>query len=306
MIKCILLIMACVFAIQSNAQTSSIDYFGQVPPDSIPVKFAPGIISKDNRYELMTAFSNDGKEFWFTVTNKLWTHFDIWHTKYDSNKWSEPQIMPLDSGGFGPVFSKDDNRLFFSTGQWLQPPVGFIWSCKKTQTGWSKPEKLEAPINVGPDQWQCSIAKDGTFFFCSRRPGGKGDFDIYCSESEDNTYQNVTNLEILNSNEDEYSAFIAPDKSYIIFSSQRAGSYGWDDLYISFRKKDGAWSHPVNMGTGINTVNAEYSPYVTSDGKYLIYSVWEKNGLWGDIYWVRVDTLIKRFKTKLGLAEDGR
>ncbi|HUS85672.1 MAG TPA: hypothetical protein VMW76_00400 [Bacteroidales bacterium] len=238
-----LLIMVIVFAMQCNAQINSIDYFGQVPPDSIPVKFAPGIISKDGRYELMTAFSSDGKEFCFTITKRGWSHFDIWYTKYDLNKWSEPEIIPLDSsGGFGPVFSPENNRLLFSSGHWGNPPVGFILFCKRNQTGWGVPEKFGAPINLESDQWQCSIAKDGTLLFCSKRPGGKGDFDIYISESVNNKYKNVINLEILNSNEDEYSGFIAPDKSYIIFSSQRAGSYGWDDLYISFRKKDSSWS----------------------------------------------------------------
>ena len=245
----------------------------------------------------MTAFSNDGKEFCFSVTDKEWSHFEIWYTKYDSNKWSEPQIIQLGStGGFGPVFSPGDDTLFFSAGHWGKPPTADICFSKRTQTDWGEPVKLNAPINLEPDQWQCSVAKDGTFLFCSKRPGGKGNYDIYISEPINNKYTDVRNLEALNSPADEYSAFIAPDKSYIIFSSQRKGGYGWDDLYISFRTGKDNWSNPVNLGPEINTKHAEFSPQVTPDGKYLIYSKWDINNNWSDIYWVRIDNLIVSLK----------
>ena len=143
--KNILLILISIFTIQCNAQINSIDYFGQVPPGTSPKKFAPGFISKDGRYELMTAFSNDGKEFCFSVTDKEWSHFEIWYTKYDSNKWSEPQIIQLGStGGFGAVFSPGDDTLFFSAGHWGKPPTADICFSKRTQTDWyPNPKRLD-------------------------------------------------------------------------------------------------------------------------------------------------------------------
>jgi hypothetical protein len=305
--KSILLIMAIVFAMQCNAQINSIDYFGQVPPDSTPSKYAPGLISKDGRYELMTTFSADGKEFCFTVTNNKWSSFSIWYTKYDGTKWSEPQVLSFANNGFSPVFSPANNALFYSSGTWPSKS-GSIWFCKRNGTHWGQPEMLKEPINLntGNNNWGFSIAKDSTLLFTSKRADAKGeyDYDLYISEPINNEYKNAINVVNINSSTSEYSAFIAPDKSYIIFSSQRPGNYGWDDLYISFRKKDSSWSNPENLGTGINTVNAEYSPHVTPDGKYLIYSVWDKDSQWSDIYWVRVDNLIDRFKIKLGLTKD--
>ena len=98
------------------------------------------------------------------------------------------------------------------------------------------------------------------------------------------------------------SAFIAKDKSYIIYSSQRTGGYGWDDLYISFRKKAGGWTTPINLGPTINTIHAEFSPQVTPDGRFLLYSKWDKKNKWSDIYWVRIDKIIIRLK-KQALGE---
>ena len=283
------------------------DYFGRVPPDSVPVKFAPGIISKDGRYEMMAAFSPNGSEFCFTVTDNMWSGFKLLYTKFNGTKWQEPEILSFAIDGFSPVFSPFSNALFYTTGTWQRKP-GSIWYCKKNGALWGQPEKLKNPINLdsGSNNWGFSIAGDGTILFSSERVDTKGKFDIYISEPVNNQYKNAINIENINSPTSEYSAYIAPDKNFIIFSSQRSGGYGWDDLYITFRKKDSSWSDPVNLGPGINTINAEFSPFVTPDGKYLLYSVWDKDSRWSDIYWVRIDYLIEKIKNKIDLTKDTR
>ena len=48
--------------------------------------------------------------------------------------------------------------------------------------------------------------------------------------------------------------FIAPDESYLIFTSDRKGNFGGGDLYISFHNIDtDTWTEPINMGAPINT-----------------------------------------------------
>ena len=303
------IIPLCVLTVLSlqvcSSQSLYTTYFGQVPPDEIPKIFAPGFISKPDRYELMTAYSPDAREFCFTVTNEHWSHFEIWHTLFDGKKWTEPQQMLFSTSMqcFGPAFSADNTRLFFSSANWVTHPAT-IWYSSRLQGSWSDPMKSDSIVNAGTDQWQCSIATDGSLVFASKRDGGKGDYDLYLSEPVNNHYHKVSNLFELNSSKDEYSAFIAPDKSYIIFSSQQVGGYGWDDLYISFRKANG-WANPINLGPDINTVHAEFSPQVTPDGLFLIYSKWDAKNKWSDIYWVRIDKIIDRLKKKaLGDGEN--
>ena len=48
---------------------NSMEYFGLKPPGIQPEVFAPGLISKPNRYEFGCAFSKDGKEFFFAEDN---------------------------------------------------------------------------------------------------------------------------------------------------------------------------------------------------------------------------------------------
>lgn len=66
------------------------------------------------------------------------------------------------------------------------------------------------------------------------------------------------------------------------------------DLFISFKKKDGSWSSPKNLGANINSNAKDEFPYVTPDGKFLFFNSSRKsvinemkisNGP-GNMYWV--------------------
>ena len=77
----------------------------------------------------------------------------------------------------------------------------------------------------------------------------------------------------------------APDESYVIFSSNRSGGYGGNDIYISFRKTDGTWTKAINLGPEINNNDMQLWPYVSPDGKFLFYINLEDRGN-GEVYWL--------------------
>ena len=69
-----------------------------------------------------------------------------------------------------------------------------------------------------------------------------------------------------------FEALIAPDESYLLMGSfGRAGGYGSSDLWVSF-PEGGGWGKPINLGPKINGRARDYSPRVTSDGKWLYYT----------------------------------
>jgi Tol biopolymer transport system component len=109
--------------------------------------------------------------------------------------------------------------------------------------------------------------------------------DIYRANRVNGQYPKVENLGVpVNSEYHEVDAFVAPDESYMIFCSDRPGGYGKADFYVSFRKKDGSWTVPVNLGDKINSPFSEYIPSVSPDGKYFFFTT-DKTGQ-RDIYWV--------------------
>lgn len=70
----------------------------------------------------------------------------------------------------------------------------------------------------------------------------------------------------------EPSVSIASDGNAIYFSSDRSGGYGGLDLYRAFKKGDGTWSVPENLGSSVNTAADEDSPYIDPDNKTLYFS----------------------------------
>jgi len=74
--------------------------------------------------------------------------------------------------------------------------------------------------------------------------------------------------------------FVAPDESYFIFNSSRPGGFGGTDLYISYKKTNGGWTNPKNLGNIINTATNECGSEITDDSLYMTYV---SNN---DIYWV--------------------
>ncbi|NQU87049.1 MAG: OmpA family protein [Mariniphaga sp.] len=65
-----------------------------------------------------------------------------------------------------------------------------------------------------------------------------------------------------------------PSGDTLIFVSDMPGGMGETDLYMSVRLNDG-WSHPKNMGSGINSPGKEFTPFVTQNGMLIFAS----NGL---------------------------
>jgi hypothetical protein len=129
------------------------------------------------------------------------------------------------------------------------------------------------------------MSADKTLYFMSRRKGGMGGFDIYWCKPENGEYKSVKNLgKIINTQYTEEDPFIAPDGSFLLFDSDRPGGFGGYDIYITYRKVDGSWTKPINLGDRINSKHSECRVYVSPDNKYLFFTS-NRNGDY-DAFWV--------------------
>jgi hypothetical protein len=64
---------------------------------------------------------------------------------------------------------------------------------------------------------------------------------------------------------------ISPDGKVLFYSSDRI-PYKGPDIFFVIRLPNGEWSQPINCGDSINTECDEITPFVTRDGKYLLFS----------------------------------
>lgn len=279
-------IVSLIISIFANCQTDNvtIDYFGQTPPDTLPKIFAPGFISLENRFEARGAFSPDGKSFYFTITNEDFTSQQIFYSEYRDNGWTKPDTACFSKAfnNLEPFFSFDGQKLYFTSDRQQQTDENTrdLFYVNKLSNGWSDPIKLDSPINSAYTEYFFIQSKKGTIYFASNRPGGKGEFDIYFIRQKNGKLNNIGSpINYL------YSAdpCIAPDESYMIFTSARKEDADNVDLYISFYN-NGIWSEPIIMGNDINTNANEYCPFFSHDNNYLFFI--RHDGKKGDIFWV--------------------
>jgi hypothetical protein len=274
-----------------TASPEAVDlYFGQTPPGETPAVFAPGVISKEDRFEQFLLYSPDGKELTFGLTNADWSAFTLYQMKRENGKWTEPVVAPFqgsDSTGLTSCLSFEAGRAFFTASRPTYPPCD-VWMSTRGASGWSEPVKVAPPVSSDDDEFEVAIARNGTLYFSSKRKGGEGDMDLYRAPLVDGGYPVVENLgPPINTSAGDDLPYIAPDESYLIFGSNRSGGFGERDLYISFRL-DGAWTEPKNLGALINSEYWDIYPSISPDGKYLFFA---RREAWqtaedSDIYWV--------------------
>ncbi|MDQ1265483.1 MAG: OmpA-like protein [Bacteroidota bacterium] len=102
-----------------------------------------------------------------------------------------------------------------------------------------------------------------------------GNSKIYSGRIEGNLVSNVSQLKGRmqpDSYNWESQPALTPDGSALFFASDRIGSLAGTDIWFSIRLSDGSWSEPINCGDSVNSQCDELTPFVTSDGKKLLFS----------------------------------
>lgn len=269
------------------------DYMGQPLPDLERKMFAPNFISTEE-YEFGSVFNSDGTEFYYAIDIKRKPI--IRYSKLTDGVWSKPKtILTHEKYGYNdPFLSPDENRLYFISKRALDG-VGElkdhdIWYVEKENDGWSEPINAGPHINSEGNEYYISFTKAGTMYFASNinasEEDKRSDQDIYYSRFINGEFQKAIRLgDSINTKNYEADVFVAPDESYLIFCSTRPEGFGSGDLYISYKNNDGSWSKAVNMGESVNTEYHELCPFVTADGKYLMYTSNQ------DIYWTSTEII---------------
>jgi Tol biopolymer transport system component len=281
-----------VYAGQIGMERLRGPYLGQICPQDKAEVFLDGIICLVDEPEMCAAFSKDGREFYFNrMWNERWT---IFFSREVGGSWCAPQPMAFSSRYTDRDFtiSPDGQRIYFGSNRPHEMggvPKGSldIWVTHKQKSGeWSEPENLGLPINTDASENYPSQARNGNLYFFSSRGEGLGGCEIYVSHFTDGGFQTPQLLgSAINSPQHDWDAVIAPDESFIIFSSQnRPDTLGKQDLYISFRASDGSWEPSLNMGHRVNSSDDEICPSLSLDGKYLFFTSRRRGK--ADIFWI--------------------
>ncbi len=270
-----------------TAQDTKIEYFNQAPPGTTWTVFAPGVISLPDRVEFGSIYSKDGKEFYYAI--EIAGKAEILFRTLENNKWSEPkQLLAHHEYSYNdPFLTPDEKRLFFISNQSMDG-VGSkkdydIWFIERQGKNWSKPVNAGKAINTPKNEYYMSFTKTSAIYFSSNVNSAEGadDYDIYTCRYENGEFKPAQRLGPgVNTSGYEADVFVDPNETYLIYCSNRPGTFGRGDLFISYKNADGTWSQSKNMGKEVNADKTEYCPYVTPDGKFLLFTAH------GDIRWI--------------------
>lgn len=109
------------------------------------------------------------------------------------------------------------------------------------------------------------------YFSATGNRNGNSSRDIFFSKREAGRWSLPKRLNNVNTEYYESYPCISHDGNYLLFISDREGSIGEIDIYISKRNPDGSWSEAVNLGPDINTEFTELSPHLDENNN-LYYS----------------------------------
>ncbi len=191
---------------------------------------------------------------------------------------------------FNPLISADGKLLVFTSrrkgnmGGFIEDMGMYssdVYFSVLKDTGWSKAKSVGAAINTEWDEECVGLSADGNFMliFLDNIDASS---DIASSTLKGKTWQKSMLVEPPVSTKNiETSASMSLDGSTIYFASERKGTFGGSDIFMSKRKDDGAWGEPTDLGSVINSRYDEDAPSISIDGKTLYFSSKGHNSMGG-------------------------
>lgn len=274
----IFLLIVMLLSKCASKNDETINYLGQTPPGLKAEVFAPGIVSTNANEHSALAFSPDGSVLLWAVMDSNYRG-RLLEMKFENGEWSNPappSFADTTSDDYAPSFSPDGKKLFFSSRR--KTEAGYregrgnrIWFIDKNSDQWGIATPIDSAVSRA-EEFSHSISEKGTLFFSSALDGKN--MDIHKAEMSNDGYNKPTTLPAgINTTGYEDGPYISPDETFLIFESTRTeGIENSHDLYISFKKENGEWGKPVNMGPKINSASMERFPRLSPDGKYLLFA----------------------------------
>jgi len=170
---------------------------------------------------------------------------------------------------------------------------------KNSLLKWTEPdfevgEPLPEPFNQSENEGGATITLDNNllvFTICKfDKTTSRSNCDLYEVRRKGGFWEDFRPLEEVNTPDYwESQPSITADGHALFFVSDRPGGVGGYDIYVTYRKPDGTWGKPQNLGRNINTPANEKSPFIHSDSQTLYFSSQGWPGLGGyDIFYSRL------------------
>lgn len=182
---------------------------------------------------------------------------------------------------FNPVISDDEKMLVFTRSYPFYDAL--LYSVRDESGNWSEPMNMNEILKVDNYLYPTSISHDGKDLYLYSAVGYDG--IIYKTRYENGKWSPVEKLnDHINTKYWESHATISHDNKKLYFTSNRKGTYGGLDIYVSERDSSGRWGVARNLGPTVNTPYNEESPFLSIDDNTLYFSSRGHYGMGGYDY----------------------
>lgn len=195
----------------------------------------------------------------------------------------EPFAPGIVSSGHGSVtISADGTEIYWADDR--------IYVTRLENGRWTEPRALPFSLTGEQDDGP-KLSPDGrTLYFNSDRPRHSGDRKrerVWRVERTAEGWGEPRPLgPEINDEHLHWQVSVDPE-GRLYFGSERSGSKGEDDIFVA-EPRDGGFAQPVSLGTAVNSEDHEGSPFVSRDGRYMIFlrdsNLWVsfrgRDGLW--------------------------
>ncbi len=278
-----ILLLASLFSLVGCIQDTPINGLSQYQKLDSVSNFAPNLSIEGTTFK--GSFSDDYNTFYFFRKETPGVEKYVPYTsQFENGEWQAPKIAGYYNDTYSYTYQlkvPGTDALFFLSNQKTKndtstSPNYNFWKTEIANGALGKPKEFEYESLIYNYNSQPSITNDGTLFFTSDTPDWSKTLS-YKMELHNGTYSEPELFEPLNSwrnNKDwaVYEFCVSPNKDYIIVCIQdNTNDSPSADLYLS-RMENGNWSYPQRIGHGINSPETENFPYITPNGKYLLFT----------------------------------
>jgi ankyrin repeat protein len=191
-------------------------------------------------------FAPDGKRVYFMSTMPLpespkSRKERIWYVDRTAEGWTDPKPVDASVNDYPhhwQISVDAEHTIYFSSSVPEGHGEGDIYSAKRVDGKWQKPENLGAPINSEQGEGMPFIAPDGSYLLFSRT------YDLFISYRKENGgWTEPKNLgKPINSPSIDICPMVSPDGKYLFFVSQRGGeSHIW---WVDASFIENGWRRP--------------------------------------------------------------
>lgn len=218
------------------------------PAMPAPTIFAPGIVSGGANDGAPT-FAPDGKALYFERTNGRWSA--LLEARQVNGRWARPDLLPFaGDNDQQPAMAPDGRYMVYvslravTAADGTKTRVAHLYRADRTANGWGSPVELPPTVNFSRRTFKPSVAANGDLYFMAdigATPAPQ--WRLFCAARQGAGYAKAEPLPFSGPGDADVDPFVAPDQSYLIFSSAGRGPQkdGHEHLFIVTREGAG-WS----------------------------------------------------------------